>query len=58
MEYTKKYALKQLETTRQINTAMLKYLPMSFDMWLMYCQASEEIQNKCVDLAIETLKTV
>lgn len=55
---TKKQALKQLEETRQISTGMLKYLPiMSFETWLRYCQANKDLQNKCVDLAIQHLKT-
>lgn len=52
---TKKQALKQLQETRQINTGMLKYLPMSFEAWLRYAQASRETQEKCVDLAIKHL---
>jgi len=52
---TKKQALKQLQETRQINTGMLKYLPMSFEAWLRYAQASTETRDKCVDLAIKHL---
>lgn len=52
---TKKQALKQLQETRQINTGMLKYLPMSFDTWLRYAQADKSTQEKCIDLAIKHL---
>ena len=52
---TKKQALKQLQESRQINTGMLKYLPMSFETWLRYAQADKSTQDKCVDLAIEHL---
>lgn len=52
---TKKQALKQLQDTRQINTGMLKYLPMSFETWLRYAQADKSIQDRCVDLAIKHL---
>lgn len=52
---TKKQALKKLQETRQINTGMLKYLPMLFETWLRYAQANKETQEKCVDLAIKHL---
>lgn len=55
---SKTEALKQLEEKREITTGMLKYLPMSFDMWLKYCQADKKLQDQVVDLSIETIKAL
>jgi hypothetical protein len=53
---TAKQTLEKLKAERTISTGMLKALNLPFEAWLRYCQVSEDIAQKAVDMAIAKLE--
>ena len=52
---TKAEVIKELLSTREINTGMLKILGMPFDIWLRYCNLGSEAKKLVVDKALSKL---
>ena len=53
IKYTRQSALAELAKTREINTAMLSALGLSFEHFLRYAQISKENQQQFIDLLIK-----
>ena len=52
---TKQDVLKLLKETKQIDTSMLKYIGMPFEVFLKYAKFNEKDKQKIVNKAIKKL---